>query len=90
MDGTVTVFSTAGHLLWNAGVLASTADSGPIATAFGIPEDAVTGRDWLEELVDDDRGDGDWQASASIAAVRFPFVPPSTQRSTIPAELFYV
>lgn len=62
MEGTITVFSTAAHLT-------ATRDTEPIAAAFGVPEQDVFTRDWLEELVDDDRSDPDWQESASIAAV---------------------
>lgn len=60
-DGTVNVFATAGHLL-------RVPDSDPIAIAFGIPVDAVHSWDWMEELLDD-RSNGDWRESASIAVV---------------------
>jgi hypothetical protein len=68
MAGTITVFSTAGHLL-------RIKDPGPIATAFGVPAEDVFTVDWLKQLVDDDRSDADWQISASVAAVRTQHVP---------------
>lgn len=63
MAGAITVFSTAGDLM-------GIKEAAPIATAFGIPEDMVFEKDWLQDLVDYDFSDEDWQASASVAAVR--------------------
>jgi hypothetical protein len=74
MDGTISVFSTAGHLL-------NIQEPGPIATAFGVPAEDVFKVDWLEQLVDDDRSDADWQKSASMAAVRPCLLLPTTPTS---------